>query len=94
MNLKELSSLLGLSQTTVSRALNGYSDVKVSTRARVVTDRLHFLFHSIVVPLPAVSFHHSQEVLELRGDADTEASTSKPKLEYTDFAWQALKSRA
>jgi LacI family transcriptional regulator len=36
MNLKELSSLLGLSQTTVSRALNGYSDVKASTRARVV----------------------------------------------------------
>lgn len=36
MNLKELAGLLGLSQTTVSRALNGYADVKVSTRARVI----------------------------------------------------------
>lgn len=36
MNLKELSSLLGLSQTTVSRALNGYPEVSEATRARVV----------------------------------------------------------
>lgn len=35
MNLKELSALLGLSQTTVSRALNGYTDVSEATRARV-----------------------------------------------------------
>ena len=35
MNLKELSSLLGLSQTTVSRALNGYPEVSEKTRARV-----------------------------------------------------------
>jgi LacI family transcriptional regulator len=35
MNLKELSDLLGLSQTTVSRALNGYSEVSESTRIRV-----------------------------------------------------------
>lgn len=36
MNLKELSNLLGLSQTTVSRALNGYPEVRESTRQRVV----------------------------------------------------------
>ena len=36
MNLKELSQLLGLSQTTVSRALNGYPEVSEATRARVV----------------------------------------------------------
>ena len=36
MNLKELSKLLGLSQTTVSRALNGYPEVSEATRARVV----------------------------------------------------------
>ena len=36
MNLKELSDALGLSQTTVSRALNGYSDVSEKTRQRVV----------------------------------------------------------
>ena len=36
MNLKELSNLLGLSQTTVSRALNGYPEVSEKTRARVV----------------------------------------------------------
>ena len=36
MNLKELSDKLGLSQTTVSRALNGYSDVSEATRQRVI----------------------------------------------------------
>lgn len=35
MNLKELSHNLGLSQTTVSRALNGYPEVSPATRARV-----------------------------------------------------------
>ncbi|HZY48303.1 MAG TPA: substrate-binding domain-containing protein [Devosia sp.] len=35
MNLKELASNLGLSQTTVSRALNGYPEVNEATRRRV-----------------------------------------------------------
>lgn len=35
MNLKELSKTLGLSQTTVSRALNGYPEVKEATRKLV-----------------------------------------------------------
>ncbi|KNG95588.1 substrate-binding domain-containing protein [Pseudaestuariivita atlantica] len=35
MNLKQLSDHLGLSQTTVSRALNGYPEVSESTRERV-----------------------------------------------------------
>ena len=35
MNLKELSAKLGLSQTTVSRALNGYPEVSEATRRRV-----------------------------------------------------------
>lgn len=35
MNLKELSESLGLSQTTVSRALNGYPEVREATRLRV-----------------------------------------------------------
>lgn len=35
MNLKELSNILGLSQTTVSRALNNYPEVNEATRARV-----------------------------------------------------------
>ena len=35
MNLKELSQNLGLSQTTVSRALNGYPEVSKATRRRV-----------------------------------------------------------
>ena len=35
MNLRELSKLLGLSQTTVSRALNGFPEVSEDTRARV-----------------------------------------------------------
>lgn len=36
MNLKQLSEQLGLSQTTVSRALNGYPEVSEKTRLRVV----------------------------------------------------------
>ena len=35
MNLKELSAKLGLSPTTVSRALNGYPEVSEATRIRV-----------------------------------------------------------
>ncbi|MFT5743338.1 MAG: LacI family transcriptional regulator [Paracoccaceae bacterium] len=35
MNLKELSQTLGLSQTTVSRSLNGYPEVSESTRNKV-----------------------------------------------------------
>ena len=35
MNLRELSEHLGLSQTTVSRALNGYPEVSEKTRLRV-----------------------------------------------------------
>ncbi len=35
MNLKQLSEILGLSQTTVSRALNGYPEVSEGTRVRV-----------------------------------------------------------
>ncbi|MDB2369290.1 substrate-binding domain-containing protein [Octadecabacter sp.] len=36
MNLKELSALLGLSQTTISRALNGYPEVSEATRDKVL----------------------------------------------------------
>ncbi len=36
MNLKELSAKLGLSQTTISRALNGYPEVSEATRRRVI----------------------------------------------------------
>ena len=35
MNLKQLSAILGLSQTTVSRALNGYPEVNEATRKLV-----------------------------------------------------------
>jgi LacI family transcriptional regulator len=35
MNLRELSKILGLSQTTVSRALNGFPEVSEETRTRV-----------------------------------------------------------
>lgn len=36
MNLRELSKQLGLSQTTVSRALNGYPEVSAATREKVI----------------------------------------------------------
>lgn len=44
MNLKELSKKLGLSQTTVSRALNGYPEVSEATRDRVIAaaNRLNY----------------------------------------------------
>jgi LacI family transcriptional regulator len=44
MRLKELASELGLSQTTVSRALNGYPEVSKATRQRVneAADRLGY----------------------------------------------------
>ena len=35
LNLKQLSDVLGLSQTTISRALNGYPEVNSETRLRV-----------------------------------------------------------
>ena len=35
MNLRDLSAVLGLSQTTVSRALNGFPEVSEETRSRV-----------------------------------------------------------
>jgi len=42
MNLKELSSRLGLSPTTVSRALGGYPEVSDETRARVAEAAAQF----------------------------------------------------
>jgi hypothetical protein len=36
VNLKQLSAMLALSQTTVSRALNGYPEVNEETRRRVM----------------------------------------------------------
>lgn len=36
MNLKQLSEALGLSPTTISRALNGYPEVNIKTRDRVI----------------------------------------------------------
>lgn len=36
MNLKELAESLNLSPTTVSRALNGYPEVREETRSRVM----------------------------------------------------------
>lgn len=42
MNLKQLARSLGLSQTTVSRALNGYPEVNDETRARVFAAARHY----------------------------------------------------
>ena len=42
MKLKELAEQLGLSQTTVSRALNGYPEVNEATRERVNKAALKF----------------------------------------------------
>jgi LacI family transcriptional regulator len=45
MNLKEFSRLVGLSQTTVSRALSGYPEVKPETRERVQAAAAKFGYH-------------------------------------------------
>ena len=45
MNLKQLSKNLGLSQTTVSRALNGYPEVSEATRLRVRQAAEQFNYH-------------------------------------------------
>lgn len=42
MNLKELSAKLGLSQTTVSRALNDYPEVNEATRRRIKQAAMEF----------------------------------------------------
>ena len=42
MKLKDLADRLGLSQTTVSRALNGYPEVNEATRRRVLDAARHF----------------------------------------------------
>jgi LacI family transcriptional regulator len=45
MNLKELALKLGLSPTTVSRALNGYPEVNEATRARVMAAAKRHNYH-------------------------------------------------
>lgn len=45
MNLKQLSLKLGLSQTTVSRALNGYPEVNEATRIRVAQAATQYNYH-------------------------------------------------
>ena len=42
MNLKQLAEHLSLSQATVSRALNGYPEIKEATRNRVLTAAAEF----------------------------------------------------
>jgi LacI family transcriptional regulator len=42
MKLKDLADRLGLSQTTVSRALNGYPEVNETTRRRVLDAARHY----------------------------------------------------
>ncbi len=44
MNLKELAKQLNLSQTTVSRALNGYPEVSEATRLRVQKAATHYKY--------------------------------------------------
>jgi LacI family transcriptional regulator len=45
MNLKELANRLGLSPTTVSRALNGYPEVNEATRHRVMSAAKEHNYH-------------------------------------------------
>ncbi|NHB77279.1 LacI family DNA-binding transcriptional regulator [Rhodobacter calidifons] len=45
MNLKDLAQKLGLSPTTVSRALNGYPEVNEATRERVIQAARDYDYH-------------------------------------------------
>ena len=53
MKLKELAEQLGLSQTTVSRALNGYPEVNKATRERVSRAALNLA--TAPMPMPVAS---------------------------------------
>ncbi len=44
MNLKSLAQNLGISETTVSRALNGYPEVSTRTRQRVLEAAEQFVY--------------------------------------------------
>jgi LacI family transcriptional regulator len=45
MNLKEFAAKMGLSQTTISRALSGYPEVKQETRERIEAAALKYGYH-------------------------------------------------
>ena len=45
MNLKEFSKAIGMSQTTVSRALSGYPEVKPETREKIMKLALEMGYH-------------------------------------------------
>ncbi|NRA22586.1 MAG: LacI family DNA-binding transcriptional regulator [Oceanospirillaceae bacterium] len=45
MNLKQFSQILNLSQTTVSRALNGFPEVSEKTRNRVLSAAIEYNYH-------------------------------------------------
>ena len=61
MNLKQLSHMLSLSQTTVSRALNGYPEVNEETRRRVLRKRSARACVATAMPQP-MSTHGNQSV--------------------------------
>ena len=49
MNIKKLAKKLGLSITTVSRGLGGYSDVSESTREESLDLQINIIIHPILM---------------------------------------------
>jgi len=50
MKLREFAKQLGLSPTTVSRALSGYPEVSEATRARVASEAMRLGYRPISMP--------------------------------------------
>ncbi|HBY2542150.1 TPA: LacI family DNA-binding transcriptional regulator [Klebsiella pneumoniae] len=58
MSLKAIAKQLGISVTTVSRALNGYDDVSQETRARVEAEAQRRGYRPNTYRPPSENGHH------------------------------------
>jgi LacI family transcriptional regulator len=70
MNLKQLAKELGLSQTTVSRALSGYPEVKPATRLRVAEAAASLGYRPNVAALGLATGRSRSIGLIMRGAAE------------------------
>ena len=72
MNLKELAQKLGLSPTTVSRALNGYPEVNEATRTRVMAAAKRHNYHPNTRAIRLYARGVADAILEGRSQVITE----------------------
>jgi LacI family transcriptional regulator len=77
MRLKDLAEHLGLSQTTVSRALNGYPEVKEATRRRVAEAAARLGYRPNASALRLATGRSGTIGMVLRGSAEFGPHTSE-----------------